>query len=158
MLNRFFIPLSVIILIALSFFRESVFVNINTHMWHLFYHNDKTYLAPYLSFLQQLSYSQFYWFKWALTVFFSLLFLFLSCIIIQLVFKEKKFIRWTIYSFAAIMAVSALAFVIGKLLNRSEDGYIISHFFMGMIQSPFVLIFLIPAFKLAAPSGDKKTE
>lgn len=156
--NRFLIPLFVLFIIVLSFLRESVFVDINAHMWYLFYQNDKSYLAPYLSFLDPLNYGQLYWFKWILTFFFSVLFLFLSCVVIRLIFKEKKFIRWTVYSYAAIVLVAAVAFLTGKLFNKAEDGYLISRFFMGMVQSPFMLIFLIPAFKLAAPPGDKKTK
>ena len=156
--NRLAIIFFIAILIALSFLRESVFVNINLHLWYLYYHNDKSYLAPYLSFLSPLSYSQLYYFKWFLTVFFSLVFLFFSCIIIHYIFNEKKFIRWTIYAYLAVVAVSCISYCVGILFNHVENGYIFSRFFMGMVQSPFILILLIPAFKLADVSGEKKTK
>ena len=158
MKNRILISVFVLLLIALSFLRESVFVNINAHIWYLFYENDKTHLISFLSFLYPLSYKELYWFKWGLTVFFSMIFLFFSCIIIFLVFKEKKFIRWTIFSYIAVLLVAGIAYFSGSILNSIEQGYLISRFFMGLVQSPFLLIFLIPAFKLAENPGEKKTE
>lgn len=154
MFNRFLIALSVSAIVALSFLRESVFENINGHMWYLYYYNDKSYLPSYLSFLKQLSYNQLYWSKWGLTAFFSLLFLSFSCLLMVLVFKEKKFIRWTIYSYLAVVLVAAMAYLGGALFNNAENGYLISRFFMGMVQSPFLLIFLIPAFKLVPPKEE----
>lgn len=153
---RFLIALSVLTVVALSFLRESVFENLNAHMWYLYYHSDKSYLPSYLSFLKQFSYNQLYWLKWALTIFFSLLFLVFSCLLMMLVFKEKKFIRWTIYSYLAIILVAAIAYLGGVLFNNAGNGYTISRFFMGLVQSPFLLIFLIPAFKLVVPAEDKR--
>lgn len=155
MKKKAYISFLILILIAFSFLRESVFLNINAHMWYLFNYGDKSYLSPLLSFLSPLSYQQFYWLKWGITVFFCLIFLFLYCIIISSIFKGKKFLQWTIFSFLSLVLVSAIAFVTGIIFNKSETGYTISRFFMGMIQSPFLLIFLIPAFKLAEPSEIK---
>ena len=69
-----------------------------------------------------------------------------------------KFIRWTIFSYIAVVAVSGISYGMGILFHDGENGYIFSRFFMGLIQSPFLLILLIPAFKLAEASGDKKTK
>lgn len=145
---------SIVLIIALSFFREAVFVNVNAHMWFLLYHNDKTHLLPYLEFLRPLSFKQLVWFKWGLTLFFSAVFLAVSCLIVRFIFKEKKFILWTILSFISIIMVSAFFYFFGIIFGIAEDGYLISRFFMGMVQGPFILMFLIPAFKLAElPSG-----
>lgn len=158
MINRLFISVFVLLIIALSFFRESIFININAHMWYLFYENDKTHLASYLKFLKPFSYKEIYWFKWGLTIFFSILFLFFSNIIVFLVFKEKKFIHWTIFSYLVLILVAGMAYLTGVLFNSLEQGYLISRFFMGMVQSPFLLIFLIPAFNLAVNSAEEKTK
>lgn len=158
MINRLFISVFVLLIIALSFFRESIFININAHMWYLFYENDKTHLSSYLKFLKSFSYKEIYWFKLGLTIFFSMIFLFFSCIIIFLIFKEKKLIRWTIFSYLTIILVAGMAYLTGTLFNSLEQGYLISRFFMGMVQSPFLLIFLIPAFNLAVNSAEEKTK
>ena len=147
-LKQIYLALLVLAIVALSFFRESVFVNINGHIWFLYYHNDKSYLYSFLSFLLPLTYLQLYWFKWLLTLLFVALFLFLSCLVIKLLFGDKKFVKWTIYAFLAIIMIAAVSYGVGILFNKSGDGYLLARFFMGMIQSPFLLMFLIPAFFL----------
>lgn len=151
--KKIFLALFIILLIALSFFRESVFININAHMWYLYYQNDKSYLLPWLSFLKPLSYSQLYSLKWILTVFFSILFFSLTSIIIKLMFNEWKFIKWTLIVFCGFLSVAALSYTAGILFNNTSDGYIVSRFFIGLVQSPFLLIFLIPAFKLSSSNS-----
>ncbi len=145
----FFIIFFVFIFISFSFFREFIFKNINAHMWYLFYENDRSHLSPYLNFLNEFSYKKLYWFKWGLTIFFSLAFLGFSILIISLIFAEKKFLLFTIYFYFGILVISGLSYSAGWLLNEVEKGYTISRFFMGLVESPFILIFLIPAFKLA---------
>ena len=156
--KKIFIVVFVSVLIALSFFREFVFVNINAHMWYLFYENDKSHLANTLSFLTPLSYFQLYWLKWFITILFSGVFLFLSCIIIKLIFTEKKFIHWTIYSYLSIIIISAISYFIGILFNNSEKGYLAARFFMGMLQSPFLLMILIPAFYLEKRGANNESK
>lgn len=154
---NFILVFFIFLLLVISFLRESVFENINAHSWYLYYENDASHLPAFLSFFKRFSYAELYRIKWVLTAMFSLLFLFLSSAIIKIIFRKKKFIVWTFYTYAAIVIVSAISFLLGKLLNHAESGYHISRFFMGLLQSPFLLIFLIPAFKLVTAEGEEKT-
>lgn len=151
--KRYLIAILLAAVVLTGFFRESVFENINAHMWYLYYDNDRSHLPSWLWLIGSLSYSQLYWLKWILTILFSALFLGMSCGIIHLIFDNKEMVKWTVYFYSGILLIAFVSFLSGKISGKMEEAYLISRFFMGLIQSPFLLVFLIPAYQLVKPSA-----
>ena len=142
-----------IILLA-GFYRDFIFRAINALLqaWD----HDMTYTMPGgFRFLESWQYSTVVNFKWLLTLLFSALYLLIAIIVVRYAFHNKKFIRITIAAYIGIILVSALFIITGMLLKSSaEKMYEFARYFMGMAQSPIVLMVLIPVFKLA---GKEKT-
>ncbi len=137
-----------LLLIALSFFREFVFLNINEQSRVTYYHTTDSHVSPLMSFLENFSYPVLYYSKWFLTLFFPLLFMYISCMIVKEVFKNKNYIRWTIFSYAGVVGLSILLFALGWLFNFSEKGYTFARAIIGITESPVILMLLIPVFKI----------
>ena len=149
-LNNFlFYFLLIILLIFFGYLRDFLFVNINSQLDKLNNKASFSELSPKLSFITNFSYRQLYIGKWGLTLLFIFIYFILSQVLIKKMFKEKKFLTWTSYSFLIIIVISSLFYVYGVVFNDYERGYALSRVFMGMMQSPFVLMVLIPAFKLS---------
>jgi hypothetical protein len=149
--NYFFVGSIVLLLLLLGYFRDFMFININFLMGVKYYVGIETdYVLPaQLSLLDKLSYDQLYYGKFILTLFFAILFFLISLFTIRRVFgKEKKYTRWTLYAYAGIFATSALFYLYAMITNDYENGYKLSRAFMGFLQSPFVLMVLVPAFKM----------
>ena len=152
-LNNFlFYFLLILSLIFFGYLRDYLFVNINFQLAKLYY-KDYIYTLPEnLSFLQIFSYNQLFYGKWILTIVFMLIYFLITCAFIKKIFTEKKYIKWTAYSFLTILFISFLFYSYGILFHDYDNGYTLSRVFMGMVQSPLVLMILIPAFKLSTSS------
>ena len=101
-----------------------------------------------LKFLNNFSYFQLYWSKWILTVLFSLAYFIISLKCIKIFFKEKKYLQWTLIVYLFVGVTAFLFYLYGLLFKDMETGYRFSRIMMGLVQSPFVLMVLIPAFQL----------
>ena len=137
-----------ILIIALGFLREFLFININYHLQFLYYHMKRSYMTKSLNFLRSYTYDELYEIKWILTILFTLVYLFFTCLVIKLLFHVKKCVLRTIYIFAAIVFISFIFYTSGHLVNQDAIGYRLARICMGVVQSPLPLIILIPAFKL----------
>lgn len=137
------------ILLLTGFCRDFIFKSINALLqaWD----HDMTYAMPRgLGFFESYEYGTIVNLKWLLTLLFSLLYLLIAIIVIRYTFHNKKFVRITIAAYFGIICLSALLIATGLLLkNSSEKMYEFARYFMGMAQSPIILMVLIPAFKLA---------
>lgn len=129
------------VVIALGFLRDYIFVSIN----------EKTGQGT------DDSGNLFYW-KWILTFVFTLLYFVLACLFLYLLFRKKKYIWLTVFTYAGLFAVSFIASAAGFLLSSFENGYPFVRTVMGIAQSPIVLMILIPAcFINEAKISDKKS-
>jgi hypothetical protein len=142
-----FITLGLVFL-GSGLFRDFVFMNVNEQIRVVYYHSPDSVLAPSMKFLEQYSYSTLYYAKWGLTFLFTFLFMGLTLGFVRLLFKEKRFIRLTLWAYAFLFVAAGLFFLGGFLAGHSENGYTVARFLMGMAQGPIVLMVLIPAFKL----------
>jgi len=140
--------LAVVAVVLLGVFREFVFVNINYHLKYIYYEQAESYAHSFFDFLNNYSYSAVYYSKWWLTAIFSVVYIGLTLLIIYCVYPEKRYIRWTLFTYGLLIAVSSLLFLFGWLLGDMDNLYYITRKVMGIVQSPVVAMFLIPAFRL----------
>jgi hypothetical protein len=141
-----------ILIIALGFYRDLLFKTINSELKDLYYQTEYYTIPDSLLFLQSLSYHQLYYLKWILTPIISLIYLGLFLLTVKIHFKEKRYLYFTVIAFAAIVIISGLFFLSGMLFNDIYKGYHFSRIFMGFVQSPLLLMILIPAFLLERKS------
>ncbi|OFY84295.1 MAG: hypothetical protein A3F72_14845 [Bacteroidetes bacterium RIFCSPLOWO2_12_FULL_35_15] len=103
-----------------------------------------------LSVFDHLEYNTLITIKWILTFAFSAFYLITSMITINILFKNKKYIRITIGVYIAIILVSAIFMTLGYFLPTTyKNMYSFSRYLMGLVQSPLILMILIPAFKIS---------
>ena len=142
---------------VLGFIRDSVFKSINALLraWDL----DQDYFLPkYFSFLENYEYADLVNIKWLLTLFFSILYLFLSIFTLKLLFNDKRHIKVAIYTYTGIIGLSSIFILIGLIWpSQSEKMYEFARFLMGMAQSTIILMLLIPALKLSSEKEKPKT-
>ncbi|MCW3071678.1 MAG: hypothetical protein JWO44_1568 [Bacteroidetes bacterium] len=144
-----FYLLVIALLLATGFYRDFVFKSINALLqaWDA---NVDYYLPPSLRFFENYEYDTLLRIKWILTFAFSLVYLLISVITIRYIFGRKKLIMITVWTYAGIMLLSGIFMLTGIIFSSaSEKMYEFARYFMGMAQSPLILMILIPVFKLA---------
>ncbi len=147
---RVLIP-AAFILLFLGYFRDYIFININFLSGVKYYPNIVTdYKLPQqLFFLNAFTYEQLYYGKFLVTMLFSASFLVVSIIVIKKLFSSLTYVKWTVYTYISLIVLSGVFYTYGMLFNDFNNGYKLSRVFMGFLQSPFVLMVLVPAFKIA---------
>ena len=133
MKKKILIAICSVILIALGFLRDKIFVSINEETGQGMagiLNSDQRYL--------------FIW-KWALTFIFSFIYLFLTSILIYLVFQSKKYIWLAVFLYGALFAIAFFITGAGFLFSSFENVYHFTRVIMGIAQSPIPAIILIPA-------------
>ncbi len=137
------ISLLVAILVLMGFFREFMFKNINVLLFNSLHKRD--YKVPsFFDFMQHWSYYSLYTFKWVLTFLFCSLFFWNQWLLLKKIFGEKNIRIWLIYFYLILLLLSIFAFATGYLIHNPEEGYLFSRKFMGLLQSPVPVMFLIP--------------
>jgi len=139
----------VIATISLGFYRDFVFKSINALLKAKDF--EATFTLPSsLSFFQNMEYNTLGTTKWILTLICALLFLIISVFFIKILFVNKNYIKYTIWSYILITTLSFLIIALGFLFKKHfQDFYSVSRYLMGIVQSPILLMILIPAFKIA---------
>lgn len=150
-----FLLIIIFLLVLTGYARDFIFKTTNALLraWDL----DQDYPLPYfLSFLNNYEYDTIVNFKWVLTIAASLIYLFIALFTIRMLFERKKYLMVTIYTYAGIIAISAVFIAIGTFFPDSgEKMYEFARYLMGMAQSPVILMILIPAFKLSDKENHK---
>ena len=157
--SRWWVLLPGIALVLAGFFRDFIFVNINYRMRILYGWDEYGPMPTLLQSLESWDYVDLYYLKWVLTGVATLLFFGLTWWGIYLWFRDKKLITWTAGTFGAIILLSGLFFLGGKLTGQEENGYMLSRKFMEFVQSPLLFMILIPGFNLlkrATPAEEAK--
>ena len=154
--NTLFYTLIIIAIITIGFIREYFFYHLNYQLGKLYYREflnstDYTYQLPdTLSIFNSLDYYQLYWFKWLLSGFFVSVYFFFTWLVINKMFPGNRLaMRITVWSHVVILAIAILFFLYGYLPGQSQKGYMLSLAFMHILQSPLVLMLLVPGFRLA---------
>jgi exosortase F-associated protein len=137
-----------ILAVLTGYLRDTVFKTINAILRAADLEQDY-FLPAFISFLQNFEYQTLVNLKWFLTLFFSLLYLILSIIIIKTLFKDSKYLKITTLTYIGVLLISAGFIAAGLIFkNSSEKMYEFARYLMGMAQSPIILMILIPTFKL----------
>lgn len=131
------------LLIALGFFRENLFVNINDLLFNKRY-NGNNPVAHYLWFLNNVPYKTIYIAKWFITPLFAFLFWRIQKGLLWVVFSEKKLINWLGVFYITLFVLAGICFVTGWALGNINKGYLFSRMFMGLLESPAACMILIP--------------
>lgn len=134
----------------LGFSREFLFVNINSQLYSLYYHNSNYSLPPGLAFLQTFDYSALYYLKYPLTVVCFLAYFFTSFFAVKLICIHKKNALWVIYIYVILLVLSGISMAFNYFINNqlAGDEYTFSRWLMGIAQSPLVAFFTIASSKL----------
>lgn len=146
--KSFLLTLTIISIIGAGFLRDFLFKFINGQLYIVYYYQTQTPVPPPLSFLLQLNYSQLYYLKWFLTFLFTGIYFLLSCITLHLLFNNKNYFKVCFVIYLFVFILSFLFMSIGYLIKDYSNMYYLARQFMGFLQSPFILMMLIPALKL----------
>ena len=137
-------------IIGSGFVRDSIFRSINWQITH--FQTDNPVLVR-SSFCHKLflhfSTNELYAAKWILTIIFSILFFAYTVIGTRLIYQTKHYTKTIAILFISVFILSALAYGIGYFTGNLSQGYHFARIFMGAVQSPFILLILIPAIKLS---------
>ncbi|MEQ9187365.1 MAG: hypothetical protein RLP15_06485 [Cryomorphaceae bacterium] len=144
--RRISILLSVVGVIILGFYREFIFVHINEQLFALWY-DEPSRASDMIPFLKSTDYYTLYYSKWALTVLFASLFYVSVGGVLKLIFQTTYWKELGIV-YAFLFGVAGIALGIGYLSNNIDDTYTVARFFMGIAQSPILLMLMIPAILL----------
>lgn len=142
----------IILFIAVGFFRDAVFMNINSQLYKLYFKNYDFTLPDWLSFFDSWPYMKLYYFKYVLTALFILLYLILSLLSVKVFTGNAKNIKWVFYAYAIVLFLSLITYAGGQLFNNFPKGYLFTRNLVGLLQSPFIVMIIIPALKLESNS------
>jgi hypothetical protein len=138
----------VVLMILLGAFRDFVFVNINYQLNYLWKEQDFSRAHSFFDFLAGYDYWTIYYWKFALTGIFALLYFVLTWTLIKVIFNNRKFQRYAVILFGSVVAMSLLLFGGGYLFGNAHFGYDLARHFMDVVQSPIAAMILIPIFLL----------
>ena len=128
--------------VALGFLREFLFVNINAHLFALWY-DEPSEATDLIPFMKSMEYYPLYYSKWVLTVAFSALFYGMTWLTLKVIFK-RSFAKELLAIYGALYLLAGIAMGIGVLYHKTDDSYIIARFLMGIAQSPLLLMIMVP--------------
>lgn len=144
--RKILIGLLILVILAAGYGREIVFVKTNALIQQI----DARY-----SIEGDWSRSSLMTFKWVMTFMFSGFYLGISMALVWLLFKSKTFVQITVLFYAIFFLISLLFFGSGYLFTDPETAYSMSRSIMGMVQSPVMIMLLIPAFYFARRISQK---
>ena len=130
-----------IVIIALGFLRDFIFVNINYIIDRLYFNRDVYYYHSFYDFLEPLDVSGLMTLKWILTLIFALINLTLSVVILKQLFEQpQKPVKLLYLGYVGLFVIAGLFFVFGKVSGLTDLGYTLARRFMGVLQSPVPLM------------------
>jgi hypothetical protein len=142
------IALFVLALLVLGFFRETLFVSINSALYDKFYNENNNRVVWFLSFLNFFSYQTIYVAKWFITPLFVFVYWFIQLRFLLFLFNEKRTVRWLSILYLSLFLLAGVFYMAGWAFGKINDGYTFSRLFMGLLQSPAPCMILIPAMYL----------
>lgn len=135
--------LLVVLLIVLGFLREFIFVNTNSVLYSKYYNEDYK-IHPFFNFYKSFSYSAIYAGKWILTAFFIIAYFALQYFFCKQLLKDNITQKWLLLFYVFLVILSALTFGIGWIAGSMNQGYTFSRIFLGILQSPLPVMFVLP--------------
>jgi hypothetical protein len=142
----------IVFFIALGFFRDAIFMNINSQLYKLYFKNYEFSLPDWLSIFNSWPYMKLYYFKYVLTALFVTLYFFLSLISVRAFSGNFKNSKWVFYAYGIVLALSLITYLGGYFMNNFPKGFLFTRNLLGLLQSPFIVMVIIPALKLEKSS------
>ena len=136
-----FILLGAIVL--LGFLKEHIFYDIATQL--TLYPDLDLYLNGYSRF----NHASLYVLKWFFTLGFTIAYALISSLTIYMIYTKVSYVYLVLKIYAIIIAVAAIFYTIGILTNYSVAGYVLAQHFMSILQSPILIMVLIPAVRIS---------
>lgn len=96
-----------------------------------------------LKLIKNWSFNQLYYGKFLMTLLFSVFYAFLSVWLIYILFKVRKWVKYTLMIFSAFICVSFLIYLSGYLYNDLHASYDLARHIIDMVQSPYLVMALI---------------
>jgi hypothetical protein len=134
------------IYLAMGFFREFIFLNINEQSRVTYYHETDSHVSSSMQWLSGFSYPVLYYSKWPLTLAFTVLFAWLAGQTVKVAFGEKNLVRLTWLVYGVTFVCGLLFFLAGSLIGNSETTYDIARFLAGLTETPALLVILLASF------------
>ena len=125
--QKLIISVLAVLIIAVGFLRDFVFVSIN-QVIESGNDTDKKFLMI----------------KWALTAVFSAYYLANTCALLYFIFQSRKYMMLAVYSYGVLVSASILAATAGSLFSSFHSIYPFVRTIMGIAQSPIIAMILIP--------------
>lgn len=138
----------IIIFILVGFFRDALFMHLNSQLYKLYFKNYEYTLPDWLALFDSWSYMKLYYFKYFLSGFFILFYLFLSVQFVKVFTKNPKNTKWVYYAYGIVLLLSLITYSGGYLLHNFPKGFVFTRNLIGLLQSPFITMIIIPALKL----------
>jgi hypothetical protein len=136
------------LLLLTGYCRDFVFKSINALLqaWD----SDKDYYLPAsMRFIESYDYDTILDIKWLLTFLFSAVYLAIALLTIRVLFRNRRFLKITIVAYTGIVVLSGIFMLFGQLFRSPDKMYEFARYFMGIAQSPLVLMILLPLFKIS---------
>lgn len=129
---------------ATGYYRDVFFRHLNAQISVAEFGNPQFAFQFGLDFMQQLSLDEMKLLKWKATIFFFMLNLLLSLLVIRIWFHERINYLLIAGMYAGVLFLSAIGFLAGKIAPAfSEQGYYFARWLMGAAQSPVLIMLLV---------------
>jgi len=138
----------IVVFVAVGFLRDAIFMNLNSQLYKLYFKDYEYTLPNWLSFFDSWPYMRLYYFKYVLTALFVILYLILSLLAVKVFTGDAKNIKWVFYAYGIVLLLSLTTYTGGYLLNNFPKGFLFTRNLLGLLQSPFITMIIIPALKL----------
>lgn len=138
----------VVLLTLLGFLREFVFENINFQIYKLWYGAEEYSLPPALSFFNSWEADSLYNLKFPLTLLAILLYFGIAHVTVRFYFKERKMLLLNLGAHVLFCVIGGGFFAYGLIFDQYDQGYHFSRIFLDFVQSPLLLMIVLPACKL----------
>ena len=133
------------IIVVLGFLREFIFVNTNSILYSKYY-NENYPLHTFFNFFRDKSYNFIYVSKWLLTFLFILTYFYTQVFTAKFLLKENILRKWFFFFYLFLVILSVITFTVGWLTGHLNQGYTFSRLFLGILQSPLPIMFLLPVY------------
>lgn len=136
-----------ILLVLLSFLRESFFLHLNAHIGIKEGHYTPFSEPDVWHFMGNFNLSALYLIKWIFTAIFACLFLLLALLSVRWFFSQHQKTKTVYTVYISTFLLSAIAILLGWLIPViKESSYYFARWLMGAAQSPVLNMLLVILF------------
>jgi hypothetical protein len=148
--NKIVLFLSIALLVFVSYIRDFFFKNINALLGYKSSEGGTNYSDEFFSFLFELDYQQVYMVKWGLLIIFSILFFFLSLMILRSRFVsiKKAVTKYLFLIYLILGTICAITIGLYYIPEISDASYLLSRRILGILHSPIPVMILFLLFHI----------